>query len=151
MPRRPRSQLPDGIYHVTSRGNAGAALFTDDVDRNVFMALFRHCVRRHGWRCHAYCLMSTHYHLVLEAERSHLSAGMRLLNGVYAQRFNDRHDRSGHVFEGRFRVWVVTDKAHLAATCQYVLANPVQAGACPAVGEWPWSGLSLPPLRRAAA
>ncbi len=70
MSRQPRSLLPDGIYHVTSRGTGGTTIFPQDIDRIDFMRLLETVRKRHGWRCHAYCLMGTHFHLILEALRA---------------------------------------------------------------------------------
>jgi putative transposase len=109
------------------------------VDRLTFMQLLRDVVRCHRWNCYAFCLMGTHYHVVVAAERHALSAGLQRLNGVYAQLFNRRHGRTGHLFGGRFHAWVIADERHLHATCAYVLENPVRAGLCATVSEWPWS------------
>ncbi|HSR24845.1 MAG TPA: transposase, partial [Candidatus Eisenbacteria bacterium] len=106
MARRPRSELEDGLFHVTARAVDGTPLFAEDIDRLDFLGLLERAVRRFGWTCAAYCLMGTHYHVVLEARRMDLSAGMRWLNGTYAQRFNRRHERRGHLFGTRFSSWV---------------------------------------------
>jgi len=139
MARILRSSLPDGVFHVTSHGIENASIFRDDVDRLDFLHLLAIAAREFDWSIKAYCLMNTHYHLVLETSTANLSAGMHRLNGRYAQLFNERHRRRGHVFEGRFRSWVVRDEKHFDATCEYVLQNPVKAGACPTAAEWPWS------------
>jgi REP-associated tyrosine transposase len=139
MPRLPRSALPDGIYHVTSRGAGQAAIFLDDLDRVAFMHLLRRTVRKFNWDCHAYCLMTNHYHLVVETRTPLLSAGMHRLNGIYAQQFNDRLERAGHLFESRFSSRLVGREAHLANACRYVLDNPVRAGICTRAEDWPWS------------
>lgn len=141
MPRRPRNQLEDGIYHVTARGTGGIPLFVADIDRVDFLQLFRAALTRHAWLCHTYCLMGTHYHLVLEATRADLSLGMHWLNGTYAHRFNLRHHRRGHLFESRFSAWVVHDDHHLEATLSYVVENPVRAGLCAEPSAWPWSAI----------
>jgi REP element-mobilizing transposase RayT len=97
-----RSSLPDGYFHVYTRGVAETAIFRDDEDRRSFLALLVRTTPRHGWELHALCLMTTHYHAVLEAARGHLSAGMQWLNGMYAQTFNKRYERHGHLFGARF-------------------------------------------------
>jgi putative transposase len=140
MARLPRPRLPDGAYHVTARGTDRAPLFLDDEDRRDFINLLRLIVLGERWRCHAYCLMTNHYHLVLETSRERLSEGMRRLNGRYARRFNWRHDRTGHLFEGRYSAKVIDDERQLSTACAYVLANPVRAGICSRVDDWPWSG-----------
>ena len=140
MPRRPRNQLDDGFFHVTARAVGGDDLFCDDVDRREFVDQLIRCTRGFLWVCHAYCLMTTHYHLVLETSRESLSLGMHRLNGIYAQRFNARHHRKGHVFEERFQAYVIHSEQHLAAALEYVVNNPVRAGLCDRAAEWPWSG-----------
>ena len=141
MARVLRSSLPDGTFHVTSHGIEDAPIFRGDVDRLDFLHLLAIAAREFGWSVKAYCLMDTHYHLVVETTTTRLSAGMQRLNGRYAQLFNGRHRRRGHVFEGRFRSWVVRDEKHYAATCEYVLQNPVKAGACMTAAHWPWSNV----------
>ncbi len=139
MPRLPRSQLEDGFFHTTARANCGLVLFVDDLDRLDFLQLLRSTVDLFDWRCHAHCLMGTHYHLVLEASRTQLSEGMRRLNGDYARRFNKRHGRRGHLFEERFSSFVLRDEQHLAAAVEYILQNPVKAGLCAQAPDWRWS------------
>jgi putative transposase len=139
MPRFPRSQLDDGFFHVTAHANFGLTLFVDDVDRLDFLHLLRFTVDLSEWRCHAHCLMGTHYHLVLEASRAKLSEGMRRLNGDYARRFNRRHGRRGHLFEERFSSYVLRNERHLEAAVAYVLQNPVRAGLCTHTRDWQWS------------
>ena len=139
MPRIARSELPpEGIYHVTARGTGGEAIFLTDLDRIDFLDLAFAAGRRVDWRCHVWCLMTTHYHLVLETSLAHLSDGMHRLHTTYAQRFNRRHDRRGHLFESRFSSWVIRDDTHLEATCRYVLDNPARAGLSLDGHPWPW-------------
>ena len=124
MPRQPRSALPDGIYHVTARGVGQAAIFLDDLDRVAFMHLLRKTFRKFTWACHVYCLMTNHYHLVVETKTPLLSAGMQRLNGIYAQQFNDRTERVGHVFESRFSSRLVEQETHF---CEHVHLRPGQS------------------------
>jgi REP element-mobilizing transposase RayT len=84
--------------------------------------------------------MGTHYHLVVDSPTERLSAGMQNLNGVYAERFNVRHDRDGHVFGARFASTVIRDEEHYERTLEYVLSNPVRAGLVDDWTDWPWSG-----------
>jgi len=141
VPRQPRNELPDGFFHVVSRGVAGCLVFLDDADRRLFLRLLAAVERRVRWVCHTFCLMGTHYHLVLEADVPRLGKGMHWLNGAYAQRFNRRYDRRGHLFENRYSAFVIRDEEHLRAACRYVLANPVRAGLCETPDAWPWSGV----------
>jgi putative transposase len=141
MARMLRRDLPDGIYHVTARGVAHASIFRDDRDRAGFLGILAEVVDRYAWRCHAFCLMGTHYHLVVETTRAQLSAGLQRLNGTYAQRFNRRHGRSGHLFGARFSSWLIETERHMRDACLYVVMNPVRAGLCEDAGEWRWSHL----------
>lgn len=149
MPRVPRSALPEaGYFHVTARGAGRIAIVRDDDDRRRFLQLLASAGKRVGWQVYAYCLMDTHYHVVVEAERDALSRALHRVNGVYAQGFNRRHGRWGHLFGERFAAWVVLDEGHLIAACRYVLRNPVRAGLCERAAEWPWSGSSFRGAKR---
>jgi putative transposase len=138
MARPLRLCLPDAIYHVIARGNAGGPIYRDDLDREHFLASLADAVERYSWRCHAYCLMTTHYHLVVQT-LANLPSGMRQLNGSHATRYNRRNDRRGHVFEGRYRSTLVDGAQYLLAVSRYVVLNPVRAGICDHPEEWPWS------------
>jgi putative transposase len=139
VPRALRSDLPDGFFHVTARGVAHGRIFLDDDDRRHFLALLARTVERFEWRCFGFCLMDTHYHVVVEATRERLSLGVQQLNARHAQEFNRRHARSGHLFGARFASWIVGTEQHLLETCRYVLLNPVRAGLCGSPEDWPWS------------
>ena len=139
MPRSPRYLLPDGVFHVTTRGVGDSPIYCDDDDRRLFVSLFHATCNQHDWECHAWCLMTTHYHLLVGATREKLSLGLRWLNGVYAQRFNKRHRRKGHLFGDRFWASVVED-AHFPAARRYILLNPVRADLCDLPEQWAWSG-----------
>lgn len=139
MTRPLRIEFPHAIYHVTSRGNARQRIVRDDADRQAWLTTLGHVVARFGWLCHAYCLMSNHYHLLIETPQPNLSRGMRQLNGVYTQTFNRRHRRVGHLLQGRFTAILVEKEPHLLELCRYVVLNPVRAKAAVRPGEWPWS------------
>jgi len=124
---------------VTTRGAGRQAVFVTDADRLFFLELLRDVRRRFRWQPHAFCLMTNHYHLVLEAPLVALSAGMQRLNGLYAEHFNATYRRWGHLWGDRFALWQVRDERHLAETCSYVRANPVRAGLCESPSEWRWS------------
>jgi putative transposase len=143
MARQLRRDLPDGVFHVTTRGCWGARIYLDDVDRVNFLHSLAMVAIQFGWTVHAYCLMGTHYHVVIETTTENLSAGMQRLNGRYAQLFNQRHRRRGHVFGGRFSAWVVRDERHLEATYTYVAQNPVRARLCATAADWPWSEITV--------
>jgi putative transposase len=139
MPRQPRCELPDGVFHVTTRGVNGEDIVVDDEDRKRFTRLLRAVVQRYGWRMYAYCLMTNHYHLLIDTSRQLLSDGLCRLNGVYAQGFNKRHARRGHLFGGRFSAFIVEREEHFEAASRYIILNPVRAGLCDTASEWPWS------------
>ena len=139
MARSLRLEFPGAIYHVTSRDNARSAIFIDDEDRRLFLSCLSEVVTRFHWRCHAYCLMDNHYHLLIETPEANLSLGMRQLNGVYTQRFNRRHGRVGHMFQGRFKAIVVDRDSYLLELCRYVVLNPIRAGMVADVAHYAWS------------
>jgi putative transposase len=138
MARPLRVELPGATYHVTARGNRRSRIFSDDKDRKVFLATLEHVVERFGWQCLAYCLMGTHYHLVVNTPQANLARGMRQLNGVYAQAYNRRRSRGGHLFEGRYSSVLVQRDHHLFNVVRYVAMNPVAAGLCDRPESWPW-------------
>lgn len=139
MARPLRIEFSGALYHVTARGNARADIFYDEEDRKRFLALLANVLQRHGWYCHAYCLMDNHYHLLVETENSSLSKGMKFLNGGYTQQFNRRHGRVGHVFQGRFKAILVQKERYLLELCRYIVLNPVRAGMVRSARDWPWS------------
>jgi putative transposase len=99
---RPLRVCPPGtVVHVIARGNERAAIVQDNHDRHAFLSILTHAVERYRWVCHTYSLMDNHYHLLLEVPLGNLPLGMRHLNGVYAQRYNRRYDRTGHLFQAR--------------------------------------------------
>ena len=136
----PATRASRGIYHVTNRGTDHCEIFVDDIDRKTFLTLLGSVVARYDWTCHAYCLMTNHYHLIVETAQQELSLGMRVVNGRYAQLFNRRHDRDGHLFKGRYSVFVIERDPHFEASCRYVLENPVRAGLCESASDWRRSG-----------
>lgn len=139
MARPLRLEFPGAVYHVTSRGNARQPIVADDRDRLQFLTLLAHVVDRYGWRCHAYCLMDNHYHLLIETPHPNLSLGMRQLNGRYTQSYNRRHERVGHLFQGRFAAILVEKETHLLELCRYVVLNPVRAHLVAHPRHWAWS------------
>lgn len=139
MTRPLRIEFPGALYHVTSRGNARADIYLDDLDREVFLDLYAEVAGRFAWRCHVYCMMTNHYHWVVTTPEANLSRGMRHLNGVYTQRFNRRHDRVGHLFQGRFKAILVERDTYLKVLARYVVLNPVRAGLARRAQDWRWS------------
>ena len=139
VPRAPRRQEPNAVYHVTARGNRGEAIYTDDRDRRRFLQLLETTVTGCDWRCLAYCLMTNHFHLLVATPQPNISLGMRALNGVYARWFNWRHGFKGHLFESRFHAVVIESDWHLLEASRYVLLNPARAGLVRRPEDWRWS------------
>jgi putative transposase len=139
MARPPRIEYPGALYHLTSRGNAQQLIFESPRDYETFLATLELVVARYRWRCHTYCLLGNHYHLLLETPDANLALGMRQLNGTYAQGFNRRRGRVGHVFQGRYGAILVESQRHLLQLSRYVVLNPVRAGLCRRPEEWRWS------------
>ena len=134
-----RSTYPPGVYHVVDRATGGGPLYRDVLDCRSFLRFFETVLERQEWTCYAYCLMTTHCHMVLGTQ-TELSRGMQWLKSMYARRFNERHGRSGALFEKRFWSGPIEDDDVLEAVSLYVVNNPVRAGLCTAAHEWRWSG-----------
>jgi len=131
--------VPGAAYHVYARGSNRQALFTFDSDRVDFLDCLERVVSRSKLSCLAYCLMSNHYHLVVETGEGNLSLAMKALNGRYALRFNRRHERDAHLFKNRFGAVHQRTEAQLLWTVRYAVRNPVESGLCGNPAEWRWS------------
>lgn len=142
MTRPLRLEFPGAVYHLTARGDRRGDIFLDDTDRQTFLRLLEKEVRQQAWRLFAYCLMSNHYHLLVETPDGNLVAGMRRLNGAYTQAFNRRHGRVGHVLQGRYKSIVVDRDAYLLELARYIVLNPVRANMVKRVEDWPMEQLS---------
>jgi REP element-mobilizing transposase RayT len=151
MSRPLRIEFAGAFYHITARGDRSEAIYAGDADREAFLEILRDVIDRFEWRCHAYCQMTNHYHLFVETVHGNLSKGMRQLNGVYTQWSNRHHQRSGHLFQGRFKGILVDSDAYLQTLSRYIALNPVRAGMVDDPADWPWSsyrataGLQRPP------
>jgi REP element-mobilizing transposase RayT len=139
MARPLRIEFPGAVYHVTTRGDRREAIFIDDTDRATLLDVLALGLERFDAAALAYCLMGNHYHFVLQTRQANLSRLMRHVNGVYTQRFNRRHDKVGHLFQGRFKAILVDSDAYLLTLCRYVELNPVRAGWADAPAAWAWS------------
>lgn len=139
MSRPLRIEFPDTVYHLTSRGDRREVIFEDDADRETFLAVLGQAMARFDACVLAWCLMTNHYHLVVQTRQGQLSQLMRHLNGVYTQAYNRRHGVVGHLFQGRVKSILVDHDSYLLAVCRYVELNPVRAGMVAAVQDWSWS------------
>ncbi|MFL5963812.1 MAG: transposase [Gaiellaceae bacterium] len=140
MPRKPRVQQPETIYHVGSRGVDKQPIFgVVRWDHEIFIDLLGSTVTNYRWRLHAYCLMGNHFHLVLDTPHSNLADGMQYLKGRYAQWFNRVKGREGALFERRYWDRMAWSEAYVLALARYVALNPVRSGWRSSPEEWPWS------------
>src|SRR5580658_10561464 len=128
MARPLRIEHAGGWYHLTARGNERRAIFRDERDRAHFLELLEEMVGRFGLRVHCFVLMDNHYHLIVELRRANLSLALQWLNLSYSAWFNRRHDRSGHLFQGRFKSILFSAPASALEVSRYVHLNPVRVG-----------------------
>jgi len=139
MPRQPRERSPIGFYHVYARGTGGLVYFEDDADHQAHLALYGRVVERDGWRIHAYCLLHTHHHVLVEVPAHEaLARGMHLMGTAQAMRLNHRRDRFGHVTAGRFGSTALHAHDEVARVGIYIAANPVAAGLVDDPSEFRW-------------
>ncbi len=136
MPRPLRPQASGTIYHVTARGVARCRIIHDRCDAHILEATLARTIAKYGWICHGYCLMGTHYHLLIQTPQPNIAAGMQYLNGCYAQSFNRRHGRVGHLFQGRYHTVLVETDPQFLQLVRYLAHNPVRARICPNPRDW---------------
>ena len=129
MARKLRVEYEGAIYHVMNRGDRREAVFRDAADRELFLRTLAEACRKTDWQVHAYCLMSNHFHLVVETPKGNLVAGMKWFLGTYTSRFNRRHKLFGHLFSGRYKSLIVdgSGSGYLRTVCDYVHLNPARA------------------------
>jgi putative transposase len=137
--RQPRVQAAETIYHITSRGNNQQDIFLSDSDRLCFLQLLEETIRDCQWHCYAYCLMSNHYHMIIEVDRLNLSEGMHSLNLRYAQTFNFRNKRNGHLFQSRYDSRIIDNDTYFLLAGCYIVLNPVEAGMVAHPADFCWS------------
>lgn len=137
----PRDRRPTagGVYHVITTSTTPDAFFRDDFDRIEFISLLAQAGRRFDWTCVSVCLMTTHYHLVLDVPENGLSVAMKWLNWKFARAFNRRYARRGHHVGARFSAIPIKDESQLLTAYRYVVRNPVRAGMCERPQDWLWS------------
>lgn len=139
MSRPARIEFSNALYHVTARGDRREDIFEDNEDRQVFLQILEQVIAQFNWLCYAWCLMDNHYHLLVQTPDGNLSKGMRQLNGVFTQTSNRRHQRVGHLFQGRFKAILVDSQPYLLELSRYVVLNPVRAGIVAGPADWAWS------------
>src|SRR5580765_2000118 len=129
MARKLRAEYPGAIYHLMNRGDRREPIFKDDEDRQRFLGTLGEACVKTGWQVHAYCLMSNHFHLVIETPQANLVRGMKWFLGVYTSRFNRRHKLFGHLFSGRYKALIVdgSGSGYFKTVCDYTHLNPGRA------------------------
>lgn len=139
MARQLRLEISGALWHVTSRGNEQRDIVRNDSDRHDFVRLLGEIVPECHWLLHSWVLMDNHYHLLIETPEPTLSAGVKWLNQNYVQRFNRRHHRVGHLFQGRFKGILVEREGHLLELLRYLVLNPVRCGIARFASDYRWS------------
>lgn len=139
MARAARMDYPNTFYHVLSRGNERKEIFRDTQDYEKFRDTIGRMVQRFDIEVHAYALMSNHYHLMIRTGDASLSRAIQWLGLTYSMWFNRRHVRSGHLFQGRFKSFVIENDRYFTAMCLYIHANPIRAGIVQNFLDYPWS------------
>lgn len=143
MTRPLRIQYPGAVYHIIARGNERKNIFLCKRDYDSFLTYLRLVCERFDIKVFAYCLMSNHYHLLIQTKHANLSLAMRDLNGYYSLKFNKRHGRVGHVFQGRYKSILVQKEVYLLGLSRYIHLNPVKAGICAKAEDYPYSSMPL--------
>lgn len=139
MARPLRIVYPGAFYHITSRGNEQKNVFKSQMDREKFLEYLESATERYGAVIHAYCLLSNHYHLLLETPTGNLSQIMRHINGAYTTYFNVKRKRAGHLFQGRFKAFLVEFNEYAQELSRYIHLNPVRAGMVERPEAYRWS------------
>lgn len=134
-----RIEYPGAFYHVTSRGNEKKDVFKSQKDREKFLSYLESATERYGAVVHVYCLMSNHYHLLMETPEGNLSQIMRHINGAYTNYFNTKRKRAGHLFQGRYKAILVEKEVYALELSRYIHLNPVRAGMVKVPEEYRWS------------
>lgn len=139
MSRHPRFQAADAMYHITARGNRRALLYLDEADHIEWLDILAETATRYNIVVYAYCMMPNHFHLLLKTKEPNIGNTMRYLNGSYGRYFNERHELTGHVLQGRYHAEVIHSDAQLMETARYTVLNPVRANLAATAGAWRWS------------
>ena len=139
MARPLRIEYSGAFYHVTSRGNERKAVYKSQRDREKFFSYLESATERYGAVVHIFCLMDNHYHLLIETPSGNLSQIMHHINGAYTTYFNTKRERSGHLFQGRYRAILIEVDEYAKELSRYIHLNPVRAGIAENPEEYRWS------------
>ena len=143
MARPLRVEYPGAFYHVINRGNSQEKLYNSSRDYKKFLQYLEKAAERFAVIVHTYCLMDNHYHLLLETAEPNLSVTMQWLNVSYATYFNRKHNRNGHLFQGRFKAILIDAEAYLKHLSRYIHLNPVRAKIIDKPEQYQWSSYSV--------
>jgi putative transposase len=139
MSRQWRIEYEGALHHVLSRGNGRQEIFFDDADRTQFIGLMGETSERFDLDFYAYVLMGNHYHFLLKTKRANLSKSMQWFGATYTRRFNNRHKRGGHLFQGRFKNFLVENDNYLFRLSCYIHRNPLRAEIVTRLADYKWS------------
>ncbi len=139
MARPLRVEVAGGLYHVIARGNERRPVVRDDADRLRYLSRLAFYQKKFGFRVLAYCLMDNHVHLAIETGKIPLSKIMAGLQSAYTQDFNRRHERSGHLFQGRYKAFLIEKDRYALALLRYIHENPVRARVVKRAEDFAWS------------
>lgn len=142
MARPLRVEFPGAFYHIIHRGNSGCDIFINERDCERFIEYLEEAVSRYGIRIHTYCLMTTHYHMIIETPQANLSAAVKWINVSYAAYFNRKRDRFGHLFQGRFKSILIDADEYLKPLSRYIHLNPIRASIIEKIETYPFSSYS---------
>ncbi len=146
MPRSARIDLPGLLQHVIVRGIEKRDIFNDDSDRLSFLTRFSELLQQTHTDCFAWSLMTTHFHLLLRPRQDKLARFMRRLLTGYATTFNLRHNRSGHLFQNRYKSIVCEEEPYFLELVRYIHLNPLRGGILSNLADldrYPWCGHSV--------
>ena len=140
MPRISRGLADDSIYHVINRGNGGQVVFQKDKDYEAFVNLMKEAKIRYAIKIFAYCVMPNHFHIVVMPHQSgDLSKWMQWLMTSHVRRFHKHYGTSGHIWQGRYKSFLIQKDSHLLTVLKYVESNPLRAGLVNSANNWLWS------------
>jgi putative transposase len=142
MPRPLRIEVPGGVYHINAGATHEGVIFRDNSDRARWLQLLGTVIEACSWECLMYCVLSTHFHVVIRISEHTMARGMQYLNARHAESFNHRYGRRGHAFGARYHSELVETASHALEVCRYVPNNPVHAGLCQKPEEWRWSSFA---------
>ncbi|MCF2684177.1 transposase [Faecalicatena contorta] len=139
MPRKPRQESSTEFYHITSRGINKFPIFSKNLERSRFLNIIRDSISQYNIKIFAYCVMSNHFHLLMRAPIEELSAFMARILSVYAVYYNQKHNRVGYVFDGRFRSQCIEDESYFFNCLRYIHLNPIKANMCKSIDNYRYS------------